>query len=234
MNLEREFQWIDQREKRLIQNAINHQNISKQIIVRAATLIQSTARSKLARIKVFELKHAHGSAVIIQKHLRGKYGRKLALQARWRKASVAPTFFALKSMRVRSKETGCHGDWVEMFDPCTKSFWFLNKKEKSAEGVLTTCWDAPCNEFQEELVCRLPKDVDDNLRDSQACQRRFQNRKEYNVHRLHYHCWECPCCYVKNTGLTYPKCNVCGNTRGIDGEDKYRHIKTAANELQEK
>jgi len=39
------------------------------------------------------------------------------------------------------------------------------------------------------------------------------------------HSWTCPGCETFNTGLTYPKCYVCDNTSGPDGENLVTKMK---------
>ena len=58
-----------------------------------------------------------------------------------------------------------------------------------------------------------------------ACCMRFKTRREYNTHRTKCHSWTCPGCDTINTGLTYPRCWVCGNSRGTDGVDLVAKLK---------
>jgi len=237
--------YIDQRERDLIKDAIQKENQSKALSFRAAAIIQSSARSKLTRIKTLKLKHRHRSAIIIQSNLRGKNGRRLARQAKWKKDCVASTPYALKSIRMRSKEITAIGDWIELYDPYTNYFWFLNKNKKSEDGVFTTCWEAPTQEYEKEFVCcfeitnqrailKYPNQCQGNEYIGQVCGKCFKNRKEYNSHRLHDHTWECPSCNSINTGLTYPKCFICGNSRGANGEDIGQRMKNITDKMHER
>ena len=93
-----------------------------------------------------------------------------------------PTPYAVKALRMRSREIDSIRDWTEMFDPLMEQFWYLNRAETSmvvvenggvgGEGgsvgerdegkrdedggqdvvVLRTRWDMP-DEFRDRLVC---------------------------------------------------------------------------------
>ena len=70
---------------------------------------------------------------------------------RWKLLRVVPSLYALKLMRLRSREVDRVKDWMEMFDPLTNTFWYMNARE-SENGIPNTCWDHP-PEFNDKLTC---------------------------------------------------------------------------------
>ena len=54
---------------------------------------------------------------------------------------------------------------------------------------------------------------------SKRCRDVFSNEMLYRGHMLTAHKWYCPSCETKNTGLAFPKCEMCGNVLSEDGEN---------------
>lgn len=54
---------------------------------------------------------------------------------------------------------------------------------------------------------------------SQRCRAVFSNEMEYRGHMLNAHKWYCSSCETRNTGLAFPKCEMCGNVLSEDGEN---------------
>jgi hypothetical protein len=54
---------------------------------------------------------------------------------------------------------------------------------------------------------------------SKRCRCVFSNEMEYRGHMLHAHTWYCPSCETRNTGLSFPKCEMCSNVLSEDGEN---------------
>ena len=77
---------------------------------------------------------------------RGYNGKCRAADERWRKVRVAPSKHALNLVRLRSKIVDQRGDWVELFDRGTGTYWYLNKRTAHSS------WKPP-EEFEENLFC---------------------------------------------------------------------------------
>ena len=56
----------------------------------------------------------HWAALVFQRWTRGGFGRKRAREARWKLLRVVPSAYALKVMRLRSREVDRVKDWIEM------------------------------------------------------------------------------------------------------------------------
>lgn len=209
--IQRVIRGLRGRELAKIQRIRNQQIISLHPKIRQKGSLQEVACKRIRR----------NAAVSIQRILRGVRGRKIALETTWKKLGVAPNAYALKLMRIRSKEIENHENWTEMFDPMTNSFWYLNKAESREDGLLYTCWEAPTPHFESQLVCYLRCSNDSQ----KLCGKSFKNRNEFNRHRICDHAWECKSCESTNTGITYPNCVVCGNSKGIHGENLIDHLK---------
>jgi hypothetical protein len=112
-----------------------------------------------------------------------------------------------------------------MFDPLTNSFWYYNSTEME-NGIPNTCWEHP-KEFNDKLTCVWePVEYPNNSTacTNQKCCVRFNTRRDYNTHRMKAHNWTCAACETINTGLTYPRCWVCNNSRGARGEVSSRLV----------
>lgn len=109
---------------------------------------------------------------------------------------------SLQLIKGRSKELETAGDWMELYDPLTRTFWHLSKASNSNEsdeaGMALTTWQAPSAFCSQLLRCHL-------------CRATYQDRSSYNQHMLADHAWYCPCCDAKNIFLDFPICTVCGN-----------------------
>lgn len=135
-------------------------------------------------------------------------------------------FFFFRPYPIPCRETDRVKDWLEMFDPLASSFWYLNKAE-SENGIPNTCWDHP-KEFNDKLTCvwhPVTYPHTSKTPSNQACCRRFKTRREYNTHRMKEHSWTCAACETIQTGLTYPRCWVCNNSKAWDGEDLVAKMK---------
>lgn len=151
---------------------------------------------------------------------------RISPKARWKLLRVVPSLYALNLMRKRSREVDSVKSWAEMFDPLTNTFWYYNKEEAN-NGIPNSCWDPP-KEFTDKLTCVWEPVTYPHLsqaRSNNKCCMRFKTRREYNTHRIEQHSWTCPGCETFNTGLTYPKCYVCDNTLGPDGENLVSKMK---------
>ncbi|GMH65407.1 hypothetical protein TrST_g10128 [Triparma strigata] len=218
--------WINDREKKLAAQLQAASLADQNRKSRAATRICALGRGKLARLEAAELRAQHWAALVFQKWTRGAFGRKRAREARWKLLRVVPSLYALKLMRLRSREVDRVKDWIEMFDPLTNSFWYFNKAE-SENGIPNTCWDHP-KEFNDKLTCvwhPVTYPHKSETPSNQACCMRFKTRREYNTHRIKEHSWTCCGCETINTGLTYPRCWVCNNSRAWDGTDLVAKMK---------
>lgn len=54
-----------------------------------------------------------------------------------------------------------------------------------------------------------------------------RNMVEFQAHRANAHPWQCPACANRNSGLSFPRCELCGNGVGPDGEDLERGVAEA-------
>jgi hypothetical protein len=54
---------------------------------------------------------------------------------------------------------------------------------------------------------------------------------EYRGHMINAHKWYCPSCETKNSGLSFPKCEMCGNILSEDGEDAVDAMIKHANKI---
>ena len=104
--------------------------------------------------------------------------------------------------------------WKEMYDPVTFGFWYYN------EFSLRNSWEAPLV-FQKTFVCTWDgyKRFGALSASSKRCRNVFSNEMEYRGHMINAHKWYCPSCETKNTGLSFPKCEMCGNVLSEDGEN---------------
>mmetsp|Transcript_5024 Transcript_5024/g.7326 ORF Transcript_5024/g.7326 Transcript_5024/m.7326 type:complete len:310 (-) Transcript_5024:1593-2522(-) len=254
-----ERQYINDNEESLLKNVEIHQQLNCLRTTWAATKIQSIARRKLAQFELSYRQTECLASVSLQKWVRGARDRKRACETKWKKLAVAPTLYSLKLMRLRSKELETIGNWAEMFDPNTNSFWYLNKATTYydyGEGKQRafTCWEAP-PEFEDSLTCvwnhpSSPSDstsfndtkngdcYEDSMlsvsslnSNQKKCCMRFNNRKEFNHHRLVEHIWCCSACRTKNTSMTYPECVACGNSLGSNGEDLHNKLQKDVSEM---
>lgn len=94
-------------------------------LICAATLLQACVRGGLARKRASTRRCELFGAILIQRHVRGAWGRRVALERLWQKHSVVDTMAALKSMRKRSVPTATHGQWTELVDSETNAIWYL-------------------------------------------------------------------------------------------------------------
>ena len=127
-------------------DAHEHASKSKDKYGFAATLINAGARGFFGRLLGKEQRLQSWGALKIQCAYRGMIGRIRAEEERWRKVRVAPTKYALNIVRLRSKITMDRGDWVELLDPFTNTFWYLNRPEHALDV------DAAA-EFEKDLFC---------------------------------------------------------------------------------
>eukprot|EP00636_Phaeomonas_parva_P016807 CAMPEP_0118875172 /NCGR_PEP_ID=MMETSP1163-20130328/16333_1 /TAXON_ID=124430 /ORGANISM="Phaeomonas parva, Strain CCMP2877" /LENGTH=1131 /DNA_ID=CAMNT_0006810633 /DNA_START=77 /DNA_END=3472 /DNA_ORIENTATION=+ len=189
--------------------------------VDAATKIQAVGRGYIGRLIAKDRRDFWDAAIQVQRRWRGIAGRTYTAELRWAMIAVAPVKAAVERMRLRSrvlrekKSTGRpRYHWEELYDPEINRIWYLERT------TYHSCWDAP-EPFIETLVCTWDPgfgytEMEGKYYDA-PCRKMFANYAEYNAHRLRAHAWWCPACLVKNTGLTFPACYMCGNTVGPDG-----------------
>lgn len=91
----------------------------------AATLLQACVRGGLARKLASTRRHEIFGAILIQRHMRGAWGRRVALERLWQKHSVVDSMAALKRMKRRSMPTATHSQWTELVDLETNAIWYL-------------------------------------------------------------------------------------------------------------
>jgi hypothetical protein len=212
--------WITARNDKLSAQLLAVKEAADNRIYRAATKLCALGRGKLGRMEAAELRSMHWAATVFQRWTRGARGRRVAREARWKLLRVVPSLYALKIMRLRSKEVERAGTWIELFDPATNSFWYYDNGDMT-NGLPNSCWDHP-PVFNDSMVCVWkPTDYPhiSTCSTNQPCCQRFNNRREYNAHRIEAHTWTCAGCEMILPGLYYPKCWVCGNTRSGQGED---------------
>ena len=58
----------------------------------------------------------------------------------------------------------------------------------------------------------------------------IRNMVEFQSHRLHAHPWQCEACGQRNTSVSFPRCELCGNSAGPDGENLEKAIEKAVGE----
>lgn len=46
-----------------------------------------------------------------------------------------------------------------------------------------------------------------------------RNAAEFQSHRLHAHPWQCAACGQRNSAMCFPRCELCDNKVGPDGQD---------------
>ena len=169
----------------------------------------------------------------MQRHIRGVLGRMLAEEERWKLVRVAPSKYSLNLMRIRSTITMERGpknekmDWVELFDPMTNAFWYLNRRT----GHST--WTPP-EPFDADLFCMWepwPYPYDSKCVTNQPCRCKFTNMSEFQQHRINKHTWFCPACDHKNPSLVFPNCTVCGNRTGPLGQNLKTDLKDKFNKV---
>ena len=182
----------------------------------AATLINAGARGYFGRLLGQEQRLQTLGALKIQCAYRGMLGRMRAEEERWRKVRVAPTKYALNIVRLRSKVIMDRGDWLELLDPFTNTFWYLNRRNTHST------WTPP-PEFEQDLFCMWdpwPHPYESLSDSNQPCRMVFKTVDQYQNHRRHAHNWICPACEVKNSSLLFPQCGVCANRLDrASGED---------------
>jgi hypothetical protein len=88
--------------------------------------------------------------------------------------------------------------------------------------------------FQKELLCSWEGYVEfgGNATQPQKCRRVFATVQEYQNHLRRDHSWFCAACDEKNTGLSFPACSLCGNTRSGEGIDGIAALQQSFNRVK--
>eukprot|EP01041_Mallomonas_annulata_P008158 gene8158-16774_t len=189
----------------------------------AASKIQALIRGFLARRLCAELLRQIHAAIIIQRTMRGKLGRMRWMNEFWSRQSVVKSKHALalivtRSKIIREEEVTFRGfkkpgAWKELYDPATECFWYYNTRT----GQNT--WQCPVS-LQKEFVCKWEGfHIFGGRTNDTRCRCVFNTAMEYHNHLSNAHSWHCEACGYKNTGVMFPTCGLCENTKSGDGED---------------
>lgn len=200
----------------------------------ASSKCQAMVRGYLARRYYRRLLEKNRTIRTIQRVIRGKLGRIRWWKQYWISQSVVKSATALEEIMKRSaivrtaNAPGKRGDlWTEYFDPLSESFWYLN-----ARTMLNT-WKCPLP-FQRDLVCAWDGFHEFGGMPSQGkCRRVCSSVSDYHIH-LKSHKWYCPACDHKNTGVAFPRCSLCSNAIGFNGEDANKVLKDSVNSVRNK
>ncbi|CAM9232703.1 unnamed protein product [Ascophyllum nodosum] len=190
----------------------------------AATIIQASFRGWEGRQIAVDRRARREAARCIQRRYRGFLGRRRASEERLRRLQVVPTPYAMKLLIQRSREAQRVDGWVEYFDPDTSAFWYFEVSTKRST------WDAP-KAFYESMTCVWdPWPVPYSSPLDKPCRKVFTYMVEFQSHRLHAHPWQCEACGQRNTSVSFPRCELCGNSAGPDGENLEKAIEKAVGE----
>jgi hypothetical protein len=179
----------------------------------AATCIASLYRGFLGRLDAEAKLRERNAARGIQRRWRGVLGKRRAQMRRWELQGVAPSPHALSIITRRSRVACRVKEWREMYDPDTRSFWYLHESEMISsweppdcfKSLLTCVWDPWPHPYLSPL--------------DKPCRQSFPSRKSYISHRLTAHRWQCRACESMETSLTFPVCSICGNHLDGAGQD---------------
>lgn len=202
----------------------------------AACKVQSVIRGFLARRFTAELLREQHAAIMIQKVVRGRFGRLKWLREFWKQKSVVKSNHALKLMLSRSKfirqdeilkyGKAEPGPWKELFDPETNSIWYYNTRTRQ------NTWDCPLS-LQKEFICKWNGfESFGGFKSQKRCRCIFSNALTYQGHLRTAHSWHCEACGLRNTGLTFPTCTLCGNTLSGEGEDGMKVVQETADHIK--
>ena len=112
----------------------------------------------------------------------------------------------------------------------TRCIWYLNCKTRF------NTWVCP-PVFQFDLVCKwdgfgafgaLPS------KGKKKCRMVFKTIAAYQQHMKDAHKWYCSACDYNNSGLNFPVCSMCSNTRGCSGEDGEAELKDSVARVRNK
>lgn len=201
----------------------------------AACKIQAHIRGVLTRILYKELQIENQAVRKIQRIMRGKLGRLRWMRQYYISLSVVKSDKALEEIINRStliRECSVlygplYHPWKEYFDPLTNMFWYLNITNK-----LNT-WQCPLV-FQRDLICSWDGYQEFGGMPSQGrCRCVFSTVMEYQEH-MKSHVWYCPACDHKNIGTVFPRCALCENKTGINGEDGDKALEKSVGIVRQK
>ncbi|CAM9736559.1 unnamed protein product [Chrysoparadoxa australica] len=192
----------------------------------AALHIQSCYRGYRGRLRASERRAQNAAATCVQRHLRGKLGRRIAEEKKWDKVRVTPTSYALKITLSRSHVTQTSKTgWREYYDPDTRGFFYYEPETRNST------WDPPTC-FADSMICLWdPWPYPYSSPHDRPCRARFTTMHAYQSHRLSAHSWHCPACSSENTAMTFPVCEMCGNSRDENGEDLEKVLKAKLKQM---
>ena len=120
---------------------------------------------------------------------------------------------SIRQDEVTIRGTRMPGPWKELYDPMTDSFWYYNIRT----GQNT--WECPLS-LQKDLICTWAGyHTFGGLKSQERCRCVFSFTIEYHGHLRRGHAWHCEACGYLNTGVTFPVCSLCENSRSADGQD---------------
>jgi hypothetical protein len=203
----------------------------------AAAKIQSLIRGVLTRFAYAELRERDKAVRLIQRIVRGKLGRVRWMREYWRSLSVVKSEPALvellkrsSELRISEKVQGTGHIWKEYYDPMTRCIWYLNCKTRF------NTWICP-PVFQFDLVCKWNGYGEFGAQPSKGklkCRMVFKTISAYQQHMKDAHKWYCTACDYHNSGLNFPVCSMCSNTRGASGEDGEEVLKEDVSKVRNK
>lgn len=173
------------------------------------------------------------STIVLQRLVRGKFGRIRWTQEFYKRISVVKSDSALRDIISRStlrrentdRKAGC---WREYFDPVTDCFWYYNAHTRR------NTWVCPLV-LQREFICTWEGyKTYGGLQSQRKCRKVFGDLISYQNHLRECHKWYCAACDHCNKCAAFPTCSMCGNSKSEMGEDGIVALKESAALVQGK